>query len=118
MKLQIGMQIWKEMKRQGLSQSSFFKILRDKNVFLRDLFLMETIDVNSLVQISVVLKTNFFQLYEAEELVTLLEAKNDGNNKVSLLKEMIRTQGKLLVTQKEMIRQQDRLIELLQKNEG
>ncbi|WP_158795601.1 hypothetical protein [Pedobacter sp. L105] len=116
MKVQIGMLIWKEMKRQGFSQGSFVKLLRDRNVFLRDIFQMETIDVNSLLQISDVLKVNFFQFYEAEELITLLKTEEKDTKHVAALKEVIKTQNKLLSTHKEMIRQQDQFIEQLQKN--
>jgi len=115
MKVQIGMLIWKEMKSQGFSHAGFVKILRDKNVSLKNFFNMETIDVHSLIQISAVLKTNFFQFYEAEELVTLLRGDKNTHT-ISSLNEMIATQDKLLLTLKKMIRQQDQLIAQLKEH--
>jgi len=116
MKVQIGMLIWKEMKVQGFSQGNFIKMLRDRNVYLRDFFLLETIDVNALIEISDLLKVNFFKFFEPEELVTLLKAEDKDTKKVSSLMDVIKTQNKLLSTHKEMIRQQDHLIKKLQEN--
>lgn len=117
MKVNIGMIIWKEMKNQGFSQSRFMQILRDRGVFLRDVFKMETIDVYSLIQISDVLKINFFQSYEAEELPALLKSDEKENPGIAYLHAVIKEQQQLLLTHKKMIRQQDHLIAQLQKNE-
>lgn len=116
MKVQIGMLIWKEMKSQGVSQAEFADILREKNIFIRNIFKMNIIDVYALVQISALLKINFFQYYEAEELNTLLQADENDSNKISSLKNIIREQNKLLLTHKKMIKQQDSLIEQLKVN--
>lgn len=116
MNVKIGMLIWKEMKNQGYSQSNFLEILRNRNVFLRELFKMDTIDTYSLIQVSILLKVNFFQFYEAEELDVLLKTDQTEISKISFLKLMIREQEKLLVTHKKMIRQQEHLIAHLKEN--
>ncbi|CAM4315700.1 hypothetical protein SAMN06265348_110181 [Pedobacter westerhofensis] len=115
MKERIGMLIWKEMNRQGLTHGKFVETLRARNVFLKDFFKFDVIDPYSLIQISEVLKVNFFQFYEPEDLTTSLRIHDKDNNKISLLKDVVKRQDKLLLTQQRMIREQDDLIKKLKE---
>lgn len=111
--MNIGMVIWKEMKSQGYSQSRFIELLREKNVYIRDLFKMESIDVYALIQISGILKKNFFQSYKPEELTELLKYKERENEEIASLKMLNKEQDKLLLLHKKTIKQQEALIKLL-----
>lgn len=113
MKTGIGMLIWKEMKSQDISQAKLMETLREKNVYIRDLFKIESIDVYALVQISSILKTNFFKNYEAEELAALLKFEEREREEITALKVLTKEQDKLLLTHKRMIKQQEDLIRLL-----
>ncbi|MET1057142.1 MAG: hypothetical protein ABWY16_17655 [Pedobacter sp.] len=110
MKERIGMLIWKEMNKQGLSHGNFVKAMRHKNVYLKDFFKMETIDVNSLIQISVFLKTNFFQFFEPDDLITVLKSPEMDAGKTTSIQDIVKTQHKLLLAHKKIIMQQDNLI--------
>lgn len=116
MKVRIGMLIWREMKEQGYSQAKFIAILREKNVYIKDLFKIESIDVYALIQISAVLNKNFFVYYEPEELLGLLKADKVEEGKVSALKALNKAQDTLLLTHQKMIKQQDNLIRILKSS--
>jgi len=64
----IGNLIWKEMKTQGYTQLQLTEKLDVPGLKLSQLFKSEKIDVYLLVQISGVLKRNFFQYLDPEEL--------------------------------------------------
>lgn len=115
MKERIGMLIWKEMNKQGITHGKFVKMMREKNVFLKDFFKMDIIDTQSLIEISAVLKVNFFQYYEPEDLVTLLKTQDKDTNKMTMLQNIVKKQTGLLLTQKKMIDEQDDLIKKLKE---
>ncbi|NQX56775.1 hypothetical protein HQN86_24365 [Pedobacter panaciterrae] len=60
--------IWKEMKTQGYTQLQLTEKLDVPGLKLSQVFKSEKIDVYLLVQISGVLKRNFFQYLDPEEL--------------------------------------------------
>jgi len=64
----IGNFIWKEMKTQGYTQLQLTEKLDVPGLQLSQVFKSEKIDVYLLVQISRVLKRNFFQYLDPEEL--------------------------------------------------
>ena len=64
----IGNLIWKEMKTQGYTQLQLTEKLDVPGLKLSQVFKSEKIDVYLLVQISGVLKRNFFQYLDPEEL--------------------------------------------------
>lgn len=64
----IGNLIWKEMKTQGYTQLQLTEKLDVPGLKLSQVFKSEKIDVYLLVQISMVLKRNFFQYLDPEEL--------------------------------------------------
>lgn len=64
----IGNLIWKEMKTQGYTQLQLTEKLDVPGLQLSQVFKSEKIDVYLLVQISGVLKRNFFQYLDPEEL--------------------------------------------------
>jgi hypothetical protein len=64
----IGNLIWKEMKTQGYTQLQLTEKLDVPGLKLSQVFKSEKIDVYLLVQISRVLKRNFFQYLDPEEL--------------------------------------------------
>ena len=110
MKVPIGMLIWKEMKNQGLSKTKFVELLREQNVIIKDIFGISKIDAYALIQISIVLKVNFFTFYEYEELTGLLKTDENLVNKTTSFKAIINEQDKLLHSYKKLISQQDSLI--------
>ena len=94
----IGNLIWKEMKMQGHSQLQFTKILGIPEYRLKQVFKSEKIDVHLLVQISKVLKKNFFQELAADEMEDLLELESLAalKSKIADLTESINKQEMIL----------------------
>jgi transcriptional regulator with XRE-family HTH domain len=77
----LGNEIWKEMKAQGITQAALLKALGMPGLRLTETLIDEQIDLHVLIMISKVLRKNFFQYLEADELDKVLQ-----NNKVNVLK--------------------------------
>ncbi|ETZ24099.1 hypothetical protein [Pedobacter sp. V48] len=71
----IGNLIWKEMKTQGYTQVQLMEKLDVPGLQLSQAFKSEKIDAYLLMQISKVLKKNFFQYLDAEELDAVLNVE-------------------------------------------
>ncbi|HMI01315.1 MAG TPA: hypothetical protein VK541_02465 [Pedobacter sp.] len=107
----LGNLIWKEMKIQGVTQSALIKTLDMPGLRLAEILKNEQIDVYLLATISRVLKKNFFQYLEADELdkvlitdkIKVLKGKiadliDTSNEKDILLQNRNREINKLLTT--------------------
>jgi transcriptional regulator with XRE-family HTH domain len=68
----IGNIIWKEMKAQGYTQIQLAEKLDAPGLQLSHVFKNDKIDVYLLIQISKVLKKNFFQNLDVDELESSL----------------------------------------------
>ena len=71
----IGNLIWKEMKTQGYTQLELMEKLDVPGLRLTQVFKSEKIDAYLLIQISKVLKRNFFQYLASEELDAVLNVE-------------------------------------------
>ena len=117
----MGTMIWKEMKRQEIPRADFAKMLKAQDIRISDLFKKEIVPALDLLKIGVILKTNFFTLYESHELGSLLpdETYDILRSKVEKLSELAANKTRIIKTQERLISQQRDIIASFEtKNAG
>lgn len=113
----IGMLIWKEMKSQGISRADFSEMLKSQGIKIGNLAAQETISAAALLQVSIILNKNFFEYYEPKDLVKMIDMDPQKalRNKIDVLNSVLDEKTRLLHTQQQYIKGQERLIEALEK---
>jgi len=105
MSIHIGLMIWKELKKQHTSVASLAESLQISKNRVQTILNSQSIETDLLLQISVTLNFNFFQIYEQEELIKKLKKQSEKQTE----EEIERLQS-LLIEKNKVIELKDQLL--------
>lgn len=119
MSVHIGLMIWKEMKRKGMTIITLSEQLAISKSKIQDIINSKSLDVELLVSISEVLKHNFLGYYETGKLFRDLsqDEKRKSSEEIRRLKVLITEKNKALDLKEKTIQNLSSTISILEKGQ-
>jgi len=119
MSVHIGLMIWKEMKRQNLSNTALADLLVMSKGRVQTIFKETSIDTELLLKISEVMNFNFFQYYEENKVFKKIEIQGQQDKKAEIerLKALISEKNKVIDLKDRLLKNQAGMITLLEKGQ-
>lgn len=117
MSVNIGLMIWREMKRKNLSTGALAELLAIGKSRLQNILKETSIDTDVLLKISEVLNYNFFQYYENTNLSKKIasQALVDAKEEIESLKALIKEKNKIIDLKDQLLKSQASMIAILEK---
>jgi len=117
MSVNIGMIIWKEMKRKNLTATALAESLGISKSRLQTIFKEPSIDTDILLKVCEVLNFNFFQLYENTDLSKKIASHSLLNAKaeIEMLKAVIKEKNSIIELKDQLLKRQASMISSLEK---
>lgn len=119
MSVNIGLMIWKEMKRQDLSSTSLAKALDISKLRLQKILKESTIDTEMLLKICETMNFNFFALYADSAAFKKLngESQQAKDEEINRLKSLVVEKNTAIELKEQLIKTQLNIISLLEKGQ-
>ena len=117
MSVNIGLMIWREMKRKNLSATILAESLSIGKSRLQAILKETSIDTDMLLKISEVLNFNFFQFYEDTKLSKKIAVQSlrDTKEELELLRALVREKNAIINLKDQLLKSQANLIAILEK---
>jgi len=117
MSVNIGLMIWKEMKRKNLSTAAFAESLGIGKSRLQTIFKEASIDTDILLKICEVLNFNFFQFYQNTDLSKRIASQSlqDAKIEIEKLRALIKEKNTIIELKDQLLKSQASMIAVLEK---
>lgn len=119
MSVHLGLMIWKEMKRQKLSNSALALSLGVSKNRVQTILNESSIDTDVLVRICEVMRFNFFQLFEENEIFKKIEkqSQQETTAEIERLKALVIEKNRVIDLKDQLLKTQTGMITLLEKGQ-
>lgn len=119
MSVHIGLMIWKEMKRQNLSNTALADLLAISKGRVQSIVKESSIDTELLTKICEVMNFNFFRFYEEIKVFKKIEiqVQQDKAAEIERLKALIHEKNKVIDLKDQLLKNQSSVITLLEKGQ-
>ncbi|MGZ4054452.1 MAG: hypothetical protein ACXVDZ_10585 [Bacteroidia bacterium] len=125
MNIHVGKAILKKIEETGISKSEFARRINRAPQTVQHIFVKQSIDTNLLLDISTVLKFNFFALFLKEDQMKQLGSVSDNKgqlkrltDKIDKLTEVNNLLEKSLKDKEKSLKDKERIIALLEKKQS
>lgn len=109
--------IWKEMKRQHLSNADLAVSLGISKSKAQAILTSPSIDTETLISICELMRFNFFQLYDDMDVLKKLkkQSKEETSQEIERLKNVITEKNKVIDLKDQLLKAQNNMVVLLEK---
>ncbi|MET1054195.1 MAG: helix-turn-helix transcriptional regulator [Pedobacter sp.] len=117
MSVNIGLMIWREMKRKNLSAAALADSLGIGKNRLQTILKETSIDTDLLLKVCEVLNFNFFQYFENTNLSKKLTSQSllDAKAEIEMLKALIKEKNSIIDLKDQLLKSQASIITILEK---
>lgn len=119
MSINIGLMIWKEMKRQDISTATLATFLEISKTKMQEILQSTNIDIVNLLKISEKLHFNFLGYYQNNSTISSIESEEKQNSleEIKRLKTLVLEKNKTIAIKDQLIKLQASTINLLEKGQ-